>query len=321
MWFKKTKLFQLTDSLRYSADKLTEKLEPLSFKPCRPSMSQSFGWVPPVDEEDMPLVQAINGYMMVCLQVEEKILPAIVVRQELSKRIKEIEKTENRTVRPKEKYALKDDMITTLLPRAFSKLTKVYAYIDTKNNWLVLGTTHEKKAEQFISMFKKSLEGEIHPFEIKNLSATMTHWLKNQSCPSSFSVEKSCMLQDPNQENRIIRCQQQDLFASSIQSLIKEGCEVKQLALNWQDRVDVVLSEGFSLSGIKFHDGITLQAAEMEAETAQQKFYVDFLIMSETLSKLLQDLLSVFIEPHQLAVKKAGIEPDRWKVIPMIKQA
>lgn len=317
MWFKQARLFLLTDSLCSSPDDLSEKLEELVFKPCRPSMFDSAGWVSPIDEDDMPLVEVMNSYMMICLQVEEKILPATVIRQELSKKIKEIEKSENRKIRPKEKYSLRDEIIAALLPRAFSKFTRVYAYIDIKNNWLILGTTNEKKTEKFISMFKKSMEGEIHLFEIKKLSYTMTHWLKHQSYPSSFSIEKSCMLQDPNQENRIIRCQEQDLFASSIQTFIKEGCEVKQLALLWQDRINIVLSDDFSLSGIKFNDDITSQIDEMEAETALQNFHADFLIMSETLSRLFKDLLDVFIEPKKATREEAG----KGKIIPMIKLA
>lgn len=80
-------------------------------------------------------------------------MPPIVVRQKLIKKIKQIEVSENRKVGQKEKYALQDEIRATLLPRAFSKLTKVYAYIDTKNHWLILGTANTKKAEQFYICF------------------------------------------------------------------------------------------------------------------------------------------------------------------------
>ena len=50
---------------------------------------------------------------------------------------------------------------------------------------------------------------------------------------------------------------------------------------------------------------MTAQAEDMEAETSSQKFHVDFLIMSETLSKLLKDLLSALIvEPDKLLGEK-----------------
>lgn len=123
----------------------------------------------------------------------------------------------------------------------------------------------------------------------------MTHWLKTQDYPKLFSIEKSCVLQDANQEARVIRCQQQDLFASSIQSLIKDGCEVKQLALCWYDRVNFVLADDFSLRSIKFQEEILEQIGEIDTETQQQQLDADFFITTETFSGLLKDLLEVFI--------------------------
>ncbi len=307
MLFKQSRIFQLNDS-HLTPDTLIKKLEALEFRPCRPTAHQGLGWVSPLDEENAPLVHTVNGYLIICLQVEEKILPAIVVRQELNKKIKEIEQLENRKVRQKEKFALKDEIILTLLPRAFSKLTRVYAYLDLHNNWLVLGTNNEKRAEQFISLLKKSLEA-INPIEINKLSYTMTHWLKNKSYPTYLSVEKSCTLQDPNQQNRIIRCQHQDLFANSIQALIKDGCEVKQLALLWQDHVNFVLADDFSFSGIRFNDEILSESQDIEAETTRQKFFSDFFMMTETFSKLFKSLLET------LSVETAKLQLENNKIV------
>lgn len=312
MWFKQAQLFQLTDAFRYTPITLVEKLNELAFEECLPSMPYGAGWVSPIDEDGAPLIQSMNGYMMVCLQIEEKILPPIVVRQELVKKIKKIEESENRKVGQKEKYALQDEIRSTLLPRAFSKLTKVYAYIDTKNHWLILGTANTKKTEQFLSAFKKTFGDNIDTFQIKKLSAIMTSWLKHQNHSSSFSIEKSCVLQDANHESRVIRCKEQDLFASSIQSLIKDGCEIKQLALNWQDRIDFVLLDTLSLQSIKFKDEIIEQVKEMEAGTKQQQFNADFLIMTETFNGLFKDLFDSFVEQPARA--------DKGNVVSMIQR-
>lgn len=315
MWFKQIQLFQLMES-HFTPDDLIEKLEELAFRPCLPSMQQSLGWVSLIDADNAPLIQSINGKIMLCLQIEDKILPPIVIRQELDKKIKHIEASEARKVRPKEKSNLRDDITATFLPRAFSKLTKIYGYIDTKNNWLVLGTTNEKKTEQFLSIFKKSVSENIHPFQLKKLSTTITHWVKHQNYPTVFSIEKTGVLQDPNQEGRIIRCQQQDLFANGIQSLIKDGCEVKQIGIEWQDRVNFVLSDKFLLHGIKYQDEIKAQAKEMEGETLEQQFIADFFIMSESLDGLLKDLLNEFIESEK--IKPGGNVIDIDKIVSKI---
>jgi recombination associated protein RdgC len=122
----------------------------------------------------------------------------------------------------------------------------------------------------------------------------MTRWLKNQQYPTSFAIEKACMLQDPKQEGRIIRCKEQNLFDDGIQSLIKDGCEAVQLALSWQDRVEFVLTNDFSLTSIQFADEIIAQVKELEAETDQQRFHADFVIMAGVFQALLTELLDLF---------------------------
>lgn len=193
-----------------------------------------------------------------------------------------------------EKMSLKDEITMTLLPRAFSKHSKIYGYIDVKHNWLIIGTSNTKKCEQFISLFKKSITEEIKELEVKNISYTLTQWVKNPNFSTRFAIEKACLLQDPEQQLRTIRCRHQDLLSPSIQGLLKDGCEIKQVALSWQDRTEFVLHEDLSLQGIKFQDEIKQQAADMDAESEQQQFDVDFLIMGDTLSALMTDLLSLF---------------------------
>lgn len=306
MWFKQIQIFQLTDALRYSPDELIEKLQPLAFTSCLPSFHSSMGWASPFDDDNGPLVHGVNGYMMICLQIEEKILPATVIRQELNEKIKQIEMDQDRKVRQREKLSLKDEVVLTLLPRAFTKITRIHAYIDTKNQWLVLNTANAAKTEQFISLFKKSISENVHSFALKKLAPIFTHWLKTKDYPHTFSIEKSCVLQDPDQQSRIIRCQHQDLFANGIQAFLKEGCDAKQLALAWHDQVKFVLADDFTLRSVQYEDDVLSQADAMDIETKNQQFDADFVIMTETLSKMLTDLLDLFID-----VEKSAKTPEQ----------
>lgn len=295
MWFKQAQVFKLSASLK-NVDELAEKLAPLAFTPCLPSFPASAGWVPPLGEEEGSLVRLLNGCIMVCLQFEEKILPATVIRQAMEEKIKQLEAKDDRKIRQKEKLSLKDEITQTLLPRAFTKLSRLYAYIDTKNNWLILNSTHAGKTEQFLSLFKRSVTEKIHAFDLKKVAPILTHWLLHKSYPTSFSIEKSCVLQDPSQQSRMVRCQQQDLFAASIQALMKDGCEVKQAALCWQDQINFVLADDFSLRSIQLQDEIMAQIKDDEAETKQQRFDADFLIMTKMLGDMLRDLLELFVK-------------------------
>ena len=294
MWFKQVQLFQLKTPIHYPTQTLIERLEPLEFRACLPSMPSSSGWAPPLDEENMPLARTLNGCHMICLQTEEKILPASVVNQTLKDKIKQLELTETRKIRGKEKLSFKDEVVHTLLPRAFTKFSRLYAYIDTKNNWLILNTNSPAKTELFISMFKKSLGDIVESYDVVKPSALLTQWLKNHDYPKLFSIEKSCVLQDPNQQHRVIRCQQQDLFAQSIQALVKDGCEVMQLGLCWQDRLTFVLANDFTLRSVNRAQDDLAEIAEI-TESKSQRLDADFFMMTEMFAGLIKDLLDVFL--------------------------
>lgn len=294
MWFKQAQFFQLSAPIAYDADKLAAQLEPLAFTPCLPSMPSTLGWVCPVDGvENGALVHAANGYMMICLQMEEKILPAMVIRQAVQDKIKELEALGTHKVGRAEKFSLKEQVTFSLLPRAFSRLTRIYAYIDAKNQRLVLSTTNAAKTEQFMELFKKCGGESVQSLELKKLSPIMTAWINENRDPPQFSTQKTCVLQDFKQQSHTVRCQQQDL-STSIQEFIKEGYEVRKLGLDWQERVSFVLSDDFTFSSIQFQDTIREQAKEMEGEDKQQSFDADFFIMTATFDHLLNDLLSLF---------------------------
>lgn len=301
MWFRQIQIFQLTMPVPTAANKLAERLESLAYKPCLPTMPSSVGWVSPLeaDEEELPLVRGINGCLMLCLQMEEKILPASVVGQALKEKIRAIETQEARRVRQKEKLNYRDEIIHTLLPRAFSKLSQLHAYIDTRNNWLILNATSPKKTELFLSMFKKSLGDGICSFEVTKPAAIITQWLRSKEYPTEFSFEKSCVLQDPAQQTRIIRCSQQDLFAGSIQSFVNEGCEAVQTALCWHDRLNFTLADDFSLRSIRLAED-DLAEINDEIETKAQKFDADLVMMSELYAGLVKDLLTVFTKKQDV---------------------
>ena len=302
MWFKQLQLFRLTPQ-KFDIEAIKEKLEQLSFQPCLPSMPYSSGWASPVDEEEAPILRAVNGYIMLCMQTEEKILPATVVRQELNNKVKKIELAQDRKVRQKEKLTLKDEITFTLLPRAFTKISRIYAYIDTKNHWFVIGSTSAAKNEQLLTLFKRTITEDIHTLDLTKPSSILTHWLKTQKYPDVFAIENSGVLQDINQQKRVIRCQHQDLFVPSIQSFIKDGCEARQLGLSWHDRVKFTLADDFTLRSIQYDDDILTQANDV-GETAQQRFDADLLIMTETLSSLLKDLVPLFEKQNEK--EKAG---------------
>lgn len=293
MLFKQVQIIPLQK--RVTGESFNKRLEELAFSPCLPSSPSTKGWVSPIDDDEAGLPsRTINGCIMLCLQLEEKILPASVVTLALKEKVKKLENADSRKIRQKEKLSLKDEVYQSLLPRAFTKLTRVYGYIDTRNNWLILNSSSPKKTEMFLSMLKKVLGDDmLANFDLTKPAAVLTTWLRDKDYPKTFNIEKSCVLQDPNQQNRVIRAQQQDLFVDSIQQLVKDGCEVIQLGLCWNDRLNFVLADDFSLKSITLAEDDLAEMAEV-AENRRQKFDADFFMMTEMYTGLITELLDTF---------------------------
>lgn len=295
MWFKQAQILTINSNFTYTPEILATQLQSLAYTPCLPTLPATQGWVTPAEVEDAALVHAIDHYWLICLQTEEKILPATVVRNEVKKRVKEIELSRGDKVGRKEKTQLAEETTHTLLPKAFSKLTRTYAYIDRKNNWLVIDSTSPSKIKQLVDFLQRCApEIRLKALETTKVPPVLTQWLVKQNNPTDFSINQACLLRDPNNETRMIRCQQQNLFATSIQTLLKEGCLANQLSLTWHDKIDFMLANEFIISGIRYQDDIKAQAEEASVETVVQRFDADFIVMAGTLSMMLADLVAIF---------------------------
>lgn len=297
MWFKRASFYQVKTPITCSYEALSELLEPLIFTPCLPSLPSSVGWVPPLAAESGQglLVHPGQDAWLLCLQFEEKILPATVVREAVNARIAEIKEKEDRLVRSKEKQDLKAEITQTLLTKAFTKKNRVYGFIDLKRHLLIIDSTKRSEIERFSAFLKRALPTtQIDAIETKKPAALMTNWIREHDIPADFEMGLSCVLQDPNQFKRVIRCQHQNLFAKSIQSLLEDGCEITALSLTWKEQIQFVLASDLSLKSIKFQEAVLALAKDDYTETQEQRFDTDFIIMSQILSGLIEEVASLF---------------------------
>ena len=289
MWFKNLQIFQLEKPVSYDPTTLENELSQLRFQPCAKSLPVSFGWIPPVgDDEEAPLVHAQSGHLMFCMQVEEKLLPPAVLRDEHAERVREIEKRQERKLFRDEKLRLKEELYHTLLSRAFSRMHKVYAYIDTKAGYLIVDSSSKNRIEQFLSLFTKSISSlTCFTPDVQSPTILMTSWLKSQQCPAQLTMAYNCSLQNMDNEQSTARFTHQDLLGDAVQKFLLQGAQVTQMTFLWQDQLQFTLKNNFSISGVKFLEGVQAQRQDSISETAEERFATDFIIMAETLHHFL----------------------------------
>jgi recombination associated protein RdgC len=296
MWFKNLSLFRFTEPFTLNADELAEKLETLRFYPCGAHETFSAGWTAPLGKPEQQLVHATNGYMMLCVKKQERVLPPSVVHEMLQEKAAEAEGQQGRKLSKKERARLKDELIFDLLPRAFTFSKKMYAYIDPKGGWLVVDSASAKNAEDLLSLLRKSL-GSLPAVPINtanNPVAVMTQWLVTRQTPDDIVVEDECELRSPGEEGSVIRCKRQDLALPEIQNHLDTGKEAILVALNWADRLSFIMDKNFAIKRLRFLDLIQDQLADSEVEDEATRFDVDFAIMSAELGLFLPRLVELF---------------------------
>jgi recombination associated protein RdgC len=295
MWFRNLRLFQLAEPFPYDAEALHGQLEAERFTPCGGLQMQSLGWVSPLGPDHEALVHAANGCLMVCMRREERVLPAAVVREALADKVRAIEAAEARPVRRKEQQKLKDDIVHELLPKAFTRSSHLYAYVDPASGWIVVDAATAKKAEELVSLLRQSLGSlRARPFEVQQSPSTlMTAWLSG-GAPAGFDLGSECELREPVEGGGVLRCRNQDLQAEEILNHLAAGKLVTKLAISWDERLSCVLAEDVSIQRLRFMDVVMDEAADVAADDAVARFDADFALFSLELSRFIPHWLAAF---------------------------
>lgn len=296
MWFKNLRLYQLTKDVTFTGEELHEQLQERQFNPCRSQEPNSFGWMPPLGKDAPLLTHVTNNCIMICACQEQKILPASVIKDELEERLAALEIEEDRKIRGKERARMKDDVMFELLPRAFSKTTQTYAYIDPKSGWLVVDSPSANRAEELISLLRESLGTFplIPASTIRSPADVLTAWMEGEEMHGGFTVQGDCELRDPAVEGSVIRCKGQDLAGTEVVAHLRAGMQVARLAIELDERIGFTLCDDFSIKQLKFLDMIQEEASDVEVEDAASRFDVDFSLMNMELERLISKLLEIF---------------------------
>lgn len=297
MWFKNIFVYRFSKPFTLSAEELEDKLAEAAAEPCGPHEQFRQGWSAPLGRNGKQLVHVTSNFWMVNLCKEERLLPSTVVKEALDEKVQAIEEEQHRKVRKKEKDELKEQIVTELLPRAFKRSSYTFAYIDTKNNWLVVNASSAKKADDLTSFLRKTLGSLPVRFPEVNSSPTsvMTSWVEgSEMVPADFVLSDECELQSQSEEKSVVRCRGLDLAGDELQTHIKADKQVVKLALSWQDRISFVMNEDLTLKRIKFGEFVEEKMGDMNPESAAEKFDASFSIMALEFAELIPQVLAAF---------------------------
>ncbi|HET8849988.1 MAG TPA: recombination-associated protein RdgC [Marinobacter sp.] len=294
MWFRNARVFRFTKPFDITAETLEEKLQADAFKPCGPQETARQGWVAPLGKHGEQLVHSANGYFLIALRKEEKILPGPVIKEAVEERAEVIELEQSRKVRRKEKDEIKEQVMLEMLPQAFSRNRRCYAYLAPQDGVLVVDAGSAKQAEDLASTLRKSLGSlPVRPPVVEQAPAfTFTGWLNDTvEHPANLVLGNECELKDPSEDGGVVRCKGLDLKADEIRNHLEAGMQVTKLALTWDDSVSFVLDEELGIRRLKFGETLQEQLDNVDADDAAARFDAAFTLMTLELSRLIPGLL------------------------------
>ncbi|OON38056.1 recombination-associated protein RdgC [Izhakiella australiensis] len=293
LWFKNMMVYRLNRDIPLSAEEIEKQLAAFTFSPCGSQDMSKTGWVAPMGSRSDALTHVNNNQILICARKEEKILPAPVVKQALEAKIEKLEAEQQRKLKKTEKDALKDEVLHSLLPRAFSRFSQTYLWIDGENNLIAIDCASAKKAEDTLALLRKSLGSlPVVPLTLESpIELTLTEWVRSGELPAGFTLMDEAELKALLEDGGVIRCKKQQLVCDEIAHHIEAGKLVTKLALDWQERIQLVLSDDASIKRLKFADTLRDQNDDIDRDDVAQRFDADFILMSGELAALIANLV------------------------------
>jgi len=247
-----------------SAVRMSEAIKHLAFAPCHPSAPESFGFVLPAGHAE-GFAHRIGSQIVLTLQTETKILPKSVVARAVADLAANIEEREGRTIGRKERKELSEVVTADLLPRAFTTLSRISAYLFPDDGRLVIDTASQKKANDFVEILLHiAPDNDIKPFQTNNRPADgMTEWLQGEA-PDSLTIDDECTLVRDDDENPTVKYLHHSLDGEDIADHLACGKRPTQLAVTCNDRASFVITDKLHIKRFVLHDVVALEIGEQE---------------------------------------------------------
>lgn len=294
-FFKNAIIYRISNPMSLMAQLATieQQLLPFQFTPCGSQDTARTGWVP-ATAFSQTLAHQANGQYLLTVQRQEKILPGPVIKQELNARIAKLESEQGRKLKKTEKDSLRDEVLHSLLPRAFTKDSRTQLWIDITSGLIVIDASSARKAENALALLRKSLGSlPVIPLTIENpVELTMTEWVRSGNAPAGFAIGDAAELKANLADGGIAKVKKQDLVTDEVKTHIEAGKFVTKLALDWQQRVTFTLTNDAMLTRLKFCDELIEQNDDIDREDVLARFDADFTLMTGELSALIKQLVT-----------------------------
>ncbi|WP_315127324.1 recombination-associated protein RdgC [Comamonas antarctica] len=301
-----------TYSAEIHADVVTLEERLPQFMECGEHTRDSYGFVPVIASEEETRVLTVPGGWVVCLRHDGKLLPNEALKKWVDERAAHLQQTYGRKIGKKERKELMGDAIHELLPQAFVRSRRTFAFYSERTQRLYVSTGSQKAADRMVHELVHSLESvktsTVHVSEPKmGLTARLLNWLDHQPDDETFG--------DLHPEGQVVMKGATGKWSVNA-SHLREAEDTLREAMRRNTTVD---SMGFcDMDGIKFRVTAALrikavQHRVMDAaddSTEHHQFVSQAADEIATLDTIVDTMLDLLSPEKAQAPKAAPAEPD-----------
>ena len=294
MWLKNLTLYRLPEKWPVKADALEQKLASQPLKACGGLQMESLGWT--AIRNEGPFLHSQANQWLLALGVEQKLLPASVIRQATEERAAKLAKKQAHPVGRKQMRDLREQVTTELLPRALARRRITHGWIDKKAGLLAVDAAADPKAEQFMETLRRAESGltALRLETLRSPASAMAEWLSKSAAPGKFTIDQDLELRAPDASHATVRYARHGLDGRDIKDHLSAGKTPVRLGLTWNERISFVLTEHLQVKRLAFLDILKREDNDQESDEKadeEEKFEIDFALMTGELSLLVADLV------------------------------
>ncbi|PKG57077.1 recombination-associated protein RdgC [Shewanella sp. Choline-02u-19] len=293
MWFKNLTVYRFNKPFSVDTESMEKSLEDFTFSPCSSQDVSKFGFSNALGKHGDSLVHTAADRHLICATKEEKLLPAQVIKEALEDKVALLESEDGRKLAKKEKDALKDEIIMTLLPRAFSRRSQIRALILPEIQMVLVDSSSAAKSEELMALLRKAIGTlPIIPISFKTpIETQLTEWLKEGKTPAAFEMQDEAELKSDSDEGGIVRFKQQDLTENEVLAHIEVGKQVHKLALHFGQSIAFLLQSDAAIKRLKFSEEFRAGNDDVGDEDPMARLDADFALMSSELIALVNSVV------------------------------
>ena len=291
--YRNLSVYALNRDVPFACEDLHKQLEAFTFSPCGSQDMAKTGFVTPWDHRKSDqLVMEYQGCIMLAIRKQVKLLPSHVVKEALQAKIEKLEDEQNRKLKKTEKDSLKDEVLHSLLPRAFTRSSTSWLVIDSNRNRIYTSTVG-KAAEDSLALLRKALGSlPVVPLTLATpAELTMTEWVRSGELPAGFMLKDGAQLMAVLENGGVINCKKQDLVSDEIATHIEAGKVVTAIDLDWQERIQFTIKDTAVISKLKFCDTLQEQNDDIDREDVLQRMEADYILMIGEITSLVDNVI------------------------------